>query len=363
MNTWRRAVTVLTLAATMAVPPAVPAFAGDEMTTLQHDLDAIVAGGLPSAQVEVRDDGRVTRAGSGTARADGNVPVDPAGAFRAGSVTKTFVATVVLQLVAEHRLRLDDHVDRWLPGLLPDHGQITVRELLNHTSGLYDYTDTLPLDPPTDFLPLRWKTWTTTELIARATAYDPLFAPGTDYHYSDTDYLVLGLLIDRVTGHPYGQEVTDRILRPLGLDGTEMPGTDPRIPGVHAHGYLPDGQGGLVDITAYNPSVMNAAGELISTTDDLDRFTAALLGGRLLPPAQLREMLAVSAPSQTGLGLERLTLTCGVTAYGHDGDALGFSAWTFGTDDGRRTVSLSVTWGPNRPSQAAVTKLLDDALC
>jgi D-alanyl-D-alanine carboxypeptidase len=367
MRTWRRAVTALTLATAVAVPLAVSATAGASESaptaTLQRDLDGIVSAGLPSAQAEIRDGRQVWRAGSGTVAAGGSRPVDPTGAFRAGSVTKTFVATVIMQLVAEHRLRLDEPVDRWLPGLLPDRGPITVRELLNHTSGLYNLTDALPLNPPIDFLPLRWKTWTTNGLVKFAIAHGSLFDPGTEYHYSDTDYLVLGLLINRVTGRSYAQEINDRILRPLGLRHTEMPGTDPRISGSHAHGYLPDGKGGVVDITEFNPSVMNSAGEIISTTDDLNRFTGALLGGRLLPPAQLTEMLAVSAPSQTGLGLEVRSLSCGRTAYGHDGDALGFSAWTFGTAGGRRTVSLSVTWGPNRPTQAAVTKLLDDALC
>lgn len=111
-----------------------------------------------------------------------------------------------------------------------------------------------------------------------------------------------------------------------------------------------------------NPSVMNAAGELISTAADLNTFTTALLSGRLLPPRLLREMTTVSAPSRTGLGLETMALTCGATAYGHDGDALGSSTWAFAVPGGR-AVTLSVASGTGRPAKAAVTALLDDALC
>jgi hypothetical protein len=109
------------------------------------------------------------------------------------------VATVVLQLVSEHRLGLTDPVDRWLPGLLPAGNGVTVRELLDHTSGLFDHTHTLPLSPPTAYLPLRWTTWTPRQLVARATAQPPTFPPGTDYEYSSTGYMVLGMLIQRVT--------------------------------------------------------------------------------------------------------------------------------------------------------------------
>lgn len=334
-----------------------------EASVLQQDLDAVAAGGPTSALVEVKGAGRRTvRATSGTSIAGTHKPVDPAGLFRAGSVTKAFVATTVLQLVEEHRLGLDDSVDRWLPGLVPAGDRITVRELLNHTTGLYDVTDTLPLSPPTAFLPIRYRTWSTTELVRRGTAQPALFEPGKGYHYSSTDYLVLGLLVERVTGHSYADEITRRILRPLGMSDTSLPGTDPHIRGSHAHNYIPDGTGGVVDITEMNPSVMNAAGELVSSAADLNTFTSALLGGRLLSPPLLREMTTVSAPSETGLGLEPVELPCGATAYGHDGDALGSSTWAFATPGGR-SVTLSVSWGTGRPAKAAVTRLLDDALC
>jgi D-alanyl-D-alanine carboxypeptidase len=159
------------------------------------------------------------------------------------------------------------------------------------------------------------------------------------------------MLIERVTRRPYGKVAGRR----LDLPRTFFPGTDPRIPGPHMHAYLPDGAGGVVDITEMNPSVQGAAGSVVTTAADLNHFTTKLLGGGLLPPAELHQMKA-------GLGLEVQKLSCGRTAYGHSGDALGVSTWTFATDPDH-AVTISVTWGTGRPSGAAVTTLIDNALC
>jgi D-alanyl-D-alanine carboxypeptidase len=328
---------------------------------LQQGLDDIVAGGATGALAEVRDDHTVWHGTSGTAVAGTDQPVPADGRFRAGSVTKTFLATVVMQLVAQHRIGLDQPVDTWLPGRIPAGDKITVRDLLGHTSGLYDVTDTLPLNPPSAFLPLRWRTWTSDELVDRAIAQPSLFAPGTEYHYSSTDYEVLGLIIQKATGRSWADEIERRILHPLRLYDTSLPGTNPTIPGPHSHGYLPDDPR-PIDITEMNPSVYGSAGSLISTARDLNRFFAALLDGRLLPRPQLHEMTDVVSPSQTGLGLERLQLTCGRIAYGHDGDALGYSTWSFRTADRRHQVTVSMTWGTGRPSDAAKA-FVDQALC
>ncbi len=328
---------------------------------LQQGLARMVAGGATGALAEVRAGDTVWHGTSGTAVAGTTEPVPANGRFRAGSVTKTFLATVVMQLVAQGRIGLDQPVATWLPGRIPAGDKITVRELLGHTSGLYDVTDTLPLNPPSAFLPLRWRTWTSEELVDRAIAQPSLFDPGTDYHYSSTDYEVLGLIVQQVTGRTWAQEIERRILHPLRLYDTSLPGTDPHIRGPHAHGYLPDDPG-PIDITEMNPTVYGSAGALISSTHDLNRFFAALLDGRLLPPAQLREMTSVVSPSQSGLGLERLQLSCGRVAYGHDGDALGYSTWSFRTVDRRHQVTVSMTWGTGRPSDAA-RAFVDEALC
>nr|WP_221379363.1 serine hydrolase domain-containing protein [Actinoplanes polyasparticus] len=333
------------LAALAMIAVATPAQAGP--SALQRDLDAIVAEGPASALAEVRDGGRIIRLTSGSARFGTHERVDPRGRFRVGSVTKMLIATVVMQLVAERQIGLDDKVDRWLP-TMPG---VTVRQLLDHTSGLYDVTRTLPLRPPSAFLPLRWKTWTPEELIARAMAEEATFPPGDGYAYTSTGYLILGMLIERVTGRPYAVEASRR----LHLQKSTFPGTDVRIRGPHVRNYVPDGAGGVIDVTEMNPSVMGAAGEAVSTASDLNRFLTTL------PPELLRRMKTVTPPSSRGLGLEFLDTRCG-PAYGHMGDAYGTSAWVFATGP-QHSVTLSVAWGTNRPSKASVAALIDDALC
>ena len=346
--------------ASIAALIATPAVAAPRHDGLQKGIDAVVAAGATSATVEIADGHRTRRATSGVAVLGSNRPV-PAGArFRAGSETKTFLATVVLQLVAEGKIRLDDTVEHRLPGVVPDGDRITIRQLLNHTSGLYEVLRTLPSPRSEDFLAIRFRTWTTEELVARATAYPLDFDPGTEVRYNNTGYLVLALIVKRVTGHTSAEEIERRIIRPLRLTGTYEPGTDPRIRGPHAHGYLALDQG-LFDITAVNPSVMNAAGDLISSTRDLNRFFGALLGGRLLPDRLLREMKQTSLGSQYGLGIIRRELPCG-DAWGKDGDAPGYSAWTFVGPDHRRRITVSVTWGAGDHDDA-VDALLDRELC
>ncbi|MGC4938787.1 serine hydrolase domain-containing protein [Kribbella sp. DT2] len=326
---------------------------------LQQKVDAVVAAGATSATAEISTDSGRTRASSGAAVAGTHLPVPSDARFRIGSETKTFLATVVLQLVDEGRLNLDDKVERVLPGVVHD-DRITVRQLLNHSSGLHEVLATLPSPRSEEFLAIRWKTWTTAELVARATAYPVDFAPGSQVVYNNTGYLVLGLIVEKVTGHSYADAIKHRIIKPLQLRSTSVPGTNPFILGPHARGYLPL-EKGLVDITNVNPSVLNAAGEIISTTRDLNRFFGALLDGELLPPQLMQEMKETAHESQYGLGLIRRTLPCG-DAWGKDGDAPGYSTWTFVSPNNQRRVTVSVTWGAGN-HKAAVNALLDKELC
>lgn len=328
-------------------------------TELQQEVDAVVAAGATSATAEISGDGRPVRASSGTAIAGTNWPVPQNARFRIGSETKTFLATVVLQLVDEGRLNLDDKVERVLPGVVHD-DRITVRQLLNHSSGLHEVLATMPSPRSEEFLKIRWKTWTTKELVARATAYPVDFEPGSKVVYNNTGYLVLGLIVEKVTGHSYGDEIKHRIIQPLQLKSTSLPGTNPFILGPHARGYLPL-ERGLVDITEVNPSILNAAGEMISTTRDLNRFFQALLGGELLPAGLMQELKTTAHESKYGLGIISRALPCG-TAWGKDGDAPGYSTWTFVAPDNHRSVTVSVTWGAGN-HKAAVNALLDKELC
>jgi D-alanyl-D-alanine carboxypeptidase len=366
----RSLVTATTALALMAVPAAAAAAPrGAENTGLQRRLDDLTAAGAVGALAEVRDEHGVWRGTSGVAELGTTRPVPVHGRFRAGSITKTFLATVVLQLADEGRLRLDDTVDAWLPGEVPDGDRITVRQLLNHTSGLYDIVRTLPLPPKPEVLDNRWRTWTPAELVARAVANPPTFEPpGSAFAYSNTNYTVLGQIVREAIGRPYGREIERRVIRPLRLRDTSVPGTSTRIPGPHPHGYVPIEQNGeisLVDYTEMNPSVFGAGGEMISTTKDLNRFFAALLGGRLLPARLLDEMRTpgIEGGRAYGLGLAWRDTSCGVRVYGNDGDALAYQAWSYSTPDRHRQVTVALTPGLSRDLDNAVDAFLDKAVC
>jgi D-alanyl-D-alanine carboxypeptidase len=263
---------------------------------LEGLLDQVVAAGAPGAAALVRDGHGVRQAASGLADLRTGRPMRPGLNYRVASVTKPLVATVVLQLVAEGRLSLSDTVERWLPGILPYGDQVSIRQLLNHTSGVPEYL-LVPLLELYGSRQGRFRSWTPRELVALVADQPPLFPPGTTYSYSNTNYVLAGLIVEAATGRTLGQELKRRIIRPLGLHDTYFPINRPDIPGRNAHGYsLPLGDQGpvldgpLLDFTVYNPSLAWAAGNLVSDLGDLARFFRALLGGRLLPPGLLAEM-------------------------------------------------------------------------
>jgi D-alanyl-D-alanine carboxypeptidase len=341
----------------LAVAPAgaavAPAGGGAPRPDLQQALEEVVRSGASAALAEVRDEQGRWRGSAGEARLGTGRPVPVNGRFRVGSITKSFVATVVLQLSAERRLRLDDPIERHLPGLVPGGAGITVRQLLNHTSGIFNYTEdseALPLVGAEFLAQTRFRTYRPEQLVRIATAHPPYFPPGQGWHYSNTNYILAGLIIEKVTGRPYGHEVERRIIRPLGLRHTYVPGRSPFVPGPHAHGYLgpyagEDPELRTVDITNVNPTWAWAAGEIISTTADLNRFYTALFGGRLLRPAQLAEMRAtvpVEPGYSYGLGVYSLDLPCGGRLWGHDGGIHGYLTWSLHSEDGRRHLTLSV---------------------
>lgn len=235
---------------------------GLDRAALQAALDQIVATGATAALARVDSPTGSWRSSSGVVELGRAARPSPAGQFRVGSITKTFVATVILQLVAERRLRLEDTLERWLPGAIPNGAQITIRNLLQHTSGVFDYTNAL-FATVEDVLRARYRTFRPEELVALAAAHPPVFEPGTSWEYSNTNYVLLGLIIKKITRRAYGVEVGRRILRPLRLRGTEVPGTDITIDGPHAHGYEPIEQDGEIvplDFTDLNPSMAYSAG-------------------------------------------------------------------------------------------------------
>jgi D-alanyl-D-alanine carboxypeptidase len=332
-----------------------------ERPQLQGALDAVVAAGAPGVLGLVHDQEGTWAGASGLANLDDGSDMTPDLRFRIASVTKPFVATVALQLVAERRLSLDDTVEGWLPGIVPGGQQITVRQLLAHTSGVPDYVEPLVLRLLTS-AEFRRRTWEPAELVAYGTSRPPTFSPGTAWSYSNTGYLLLGMIVEEVTGAPISEEIEQRLLDPLGLDTTAFPVDDPRIGGDHAHGYElaldPEGTplGEPLDYTELDPSIAGAAGAMVSTAEDLADFQRALLGGALLPPELLAEMktpVAGSPPELPyGLGVGWLATSCG-RLVGHTGGIFGFSTFAFSSEDGHRQAIMMVNVGVFMPPTLA----------
>jgi D-alanyl-D-alanine carboxypeptidase len=253
---------------------------------------------------------------------------------------------------------------------------ITVRHLLQHTSGIHD--DYPGFETPEQYLETRFDPYPPEELVARAMTHPPDFAPGTAWAYSNTGYLLVAMIIERVTGHPWHVEVDARIVRPLGLEHTVFPGDSPGIPVPHARGYqrfVPGGE--PVDVTELVDA--NASGGLISTTVDVNRFFRALLDGTLLGPAELAEMQrTVPVDEQVeqmwpdgryGLGLRMRPLPCGGVYWGHGGAGSGYMTEDGVTPDGRRSVvvsmssTLSDSFENFLQQQLAANALVERALC
>ncbi|CAL9293568.1 serine hydrolase domain-containing protein [Streptomyces sp. SudanB182_2057] len=262
--------------------------------------------------------------------------------FRAGSVSKVVTAAIVLQLAAEGRIDLDGSVQRYMPGLLTEDFKepVTVRQLLNYTSGLKPGASLG--DTVEEGYPHRFETLTPRQVVAASVAKGPAYSPGTKQTYGNIHYTVLGLLIEKVTGDSYAHQAQVRIFRPLGMRHSYFPAAgDTEIRGPHNRGYdWIDGR--LVDVTDWNVTDRFAAGDLISTTADLERFLVALFRGRVVPEPQLREMFTVpDVPgAHYGAALERLEVN-GKEVWGKGGSRPGYTAAIAATRDLSRTLVLS----------------------
>jgi len=307
---------------------------------LQQAADQLVADGVPGVIIMTRRGQQVSNVVAGLADKATGQPMQPQDKVRIGSITKTFVATVALQLAAERRLSLNDSVQKWLPGVITGHGyhpaQITIRQLLQQTSGIQDYTSAPGFLTEANLA----RTWQPRQLVDIALRLGP---PVHGWLYSDTNYILLGMIIQKVTGRSPVTEISLRILVPLGLHDTSFPLTSKQIPAPYAHGYY----GPIAVTNAINPSIAWTAGAMISAVDDVARFYRALLDGRLLPPAQQRELLATIPVNDTGelfaehygLGIYSVQLSCG-TAWGHDGGIIGFKTFAYTSPDGNRQAVI-----------------------
>jgi D-alanyl-D-alanine carboxypeptidase len=331
---------------------------------IQRVLDGLVGDGAPGALARFQVGQRLWAGSSGIAELGRPEPVAPQGWFRIGSVTKVFTCTVLLQLIGEGVLHLDDTVTDWLPDLVPAGDQITLRHLVRHTSGLYNYTDDL-LSDRAALLRNRFNHHSPQEIVAQATRRPPLFAPGTSSRsYSNTNYILLGMVIEKATSSSYRAEIERRIQRPVGLRHTLVPRHDPALPEPHAHGYLPvDGQ--LVDITEFNASAAWAAGGIISTAEDLNLFYTALLAGQLLNPDEMQAMqntVPTDSPEmEAGLGIARVRLPDGVTVWGNGGGFFGYHTWSFHTAAAQRQLTISTTTAHG--GRPPTTELLARVFC
>ncbi|GAA5084498.1 D-alanyl-D-alanine carboxypeptidase [Thermocatellispora tengchongensis] len=373
-------VTGLTVAFFAATSFSAP---GYDQARLQRDVNAVRDIGVAGVLAEAHLDGRRFKARSGVGDLRTRRPVPMNARIRIASVTKPFVATVMLQLVGEGRLALDDTVDKWLPGLVAGNGndgrKVSVRHLLQMTSGLPSPTDEDYAGGASErgYLRHRFRTYSPEQVVALAMRNRPLFSPGEDWNYSNINYVLAGMIIQRVTGRSWQREVTERIIVPLRLADTTTPTENPFIAGPHARGYRQFTPGGpMVDTTVLNPTVDGAASGMVSSTSDVNRFFTALVTGRLLPPAQLTEMrrtVPVSAGYRKllpgmryGLGLMWFPLTCGGGYWTHWGDALGYSTRGGVTPDGRRSVVVSASSNGDHlqaRDHKALHPLVDHALC
>lgn len=342
-------------------------------------LNQLVAGGrVPGAQVVITAGGRNWTAAAGAGDLERGTPFPDDARVRIASNTKTFVATVVLQLVAEGKVELDAPVERYLPGVVRgpgiDGNRITIRNLLQHTSGLPEFAAEFGAPPKPGQVDMhaeqvRWGRADPAEIVRNVLTAPADFEPGAQWAYSNTNYLLAGMVIEKVTGGTLAAEITRRIIEPLELTGTYYPGPDETgIRGPHPVGYR-EVDGKRIDYTDQNVSAPGAAGAMVGTGADLNRFFLALMGGELLPPAQLAEMkrtvpVAPSGPPVGyGLGLMSWQLPCGKQAWGHGGDIDGFETRGGVTEDGR-AVTVSVNQVPDAPEITRdVTKVADTALC
>ncbi|MFF2613898.1 serine hydrolase domain-containing protein [Kitasatospora sp. NPDC058046] len=349
-------------------------------------LDAAIAArpGDPvaGAVARVTADGLVWR-GSADDPVSGR-PVAPDAAFRIGSINKTFVAAVLLQLAAEQRISLDGTVQQYLPGTLPASFTlpITVRQLLDHTSGLPQAVEGPELEgtelEKRDGLIANRFAIETLDLVVQRTLRPhperglpeagPAFDPGIEQEYNNFNYRVAGRIIEQVTGHTIREEVTARILKPLGLRHTEVTEGRPAMPEPHLAGYVPDSADTPTDVSEQggNPESM------VSTPADLDRFLRALLDGELLPPQQLHDLLTLPRDASGRLvpvrgageclfgpdkgracysaGLMAVPLRDGTVLWGKTGHDLGYSDGFFTTPDLRRRLVYSVGAGSGTPA-------------
>ncbi|WP_433330905.1 serine hydrolase domain-containing protein [Spirillospora sp. CA-294931] len=366
-------------AALLMMAPAVPAAADAPVRggNVQKAMEELAkASGVVGSVGGAYIDGKSIGLGSGGTRLLGGQggPIPANSRFRIGSQTKQMVATVMLQLVKDGKLGVDDKLGALLPevvekDLVERAGEITVRQMIRHTSGIPDwYSKPNPdgsegedptfdvFDFTTHYRPL--------DLVKWSRDRPRTGEPGEKWSYSNTNYTLLGMIIERLSGHDLATELHNRLFGPLGMTKTYLPLKPPEgIQGPHGHGYYPDASGKPRDVDRFNASIAGAAGGVISTAHDVSAYQRAFTQGKLLPP-ELQRILTDRLPA-AAQSVRKSRSSCGDDLYILGGSGPGFLAMTFYSQDGRRQFAVSTTLSGKDLSGAApaMGKAMEAVFC
>ncbi|MDO5052136.1 MAG: serine hydrolase domain-containing protein [Pseudoclavibacter sp.] len=372
---------------------------------VQQAMHRLMDAGAPAVLVEVRDEHGVWRSSLGERRYGDGQAADPLAPVRVASITKSMIGVILMQLVQEGRLSLDDDVERHAPGLLSPPAPVTLRMLADHTSGAPEYIGTFDLADVRSLPGVLTADYEEQELVERVREQPWRFAPGSSFEYSNTNYLVLGLVLERAGGRPLAELIRERVAEPIGAETTFLP-SGLETPEGMAHGYFTE-SGVYVDVTRQSGSIWAGAGGVVSTVGEVNTFFRAVMRGEYLDRARLAEYLRLNAWGY-GIGVQGREDPCpapaaspappaperteaadpgsrpgplapagpGATAqlqigepgmvYGHMGSGLGFRMLSFSTPDGARQVTVSWTASPPdygadprlEPAQAVVDAAL-----
>ncbi|GAA0588781.1 serine hydrolase domain-containing protein [Streptomyces crystallinus] len=367
------------LAGSAVCASAAQAPAEPDVTAVRAALQRVVDAGAPGAFAVIRDHG-ARGAGRtvtlGKANLDGT-PMNAGWRFRVGSNSKMFTSVLVMRLAEQGRIDLDKPLRDYLPaGTLPESWSITGRQVMEHRAGVYDHTNDLleqSGEETTDVYEkrIRNNVYEPKDLVAMSVKHGLQYTPGTAYAYSNTDYVLMGLAAEHLTGRPYAELLREQIFKPLKLDQTTFTVPQKTIRGAHVTGYLTndDRTKPLLDSTEQTASWVWSAGGVVSSARDLDRFMTALLAGSsggLVSDESLRQMTNVlptsTAKISYGLGIREIALSCG-KVLGHGGIVQGYQTQTFSTKDGKRTVVLFANASNNGTVTSALTNTLEPAFC
>jgi D-alanyl-D-alanine carboxypeptidase len=356
---------------------------GSDETSVEPTLDAaaiadlgvradrLVAAGVPGVSVAVIAGDQTVLIARGVADRATNARLSPDHRFRVASMAKSVVASIVLQLVDEGRLSLSDSVEDWLPGMLPENSDSSIENLLRLQSGIFSYDRDERHMAPYFAGDLQYH-WAPEALVGLAAEHPAVFAPGERFDYSNTNYVLLALIVEKITGDTLANAVQQRITEPLGMGASSMP-TGSQLPEPYAHGYMLGLADEPVDATDISASSVFGNGNLVSTARDMATFYGALARGEVVSPRQLTSMFTPDPDIDThyGIGVWRFDdefPPCG-RFVGHDGAGPGYDGTAFSNLDGTRQYAvLNNSLAPgdvvgSEEAQAAYRDLVVAAAC